>query len=230
MIALAGGYPDLANARILDGTRSVLHMQCSNLNPAQQRGIQLANAISLAPVTGGLHLHVDLGFQHLTGGTNSSVTLRLTGSNTSLQLQTQDSIPRQVACAGFGSGGAFSANSGSKVYTNLTYYHFTVDVFANGTTVSLLSDNNQTVFWQYTTTALQLNDFGGSLGLQVYQVTGGGVAENYLDQFCQQPRGGNSELATCSVGRHVSSHHGFRRTHPVYYQPECCGLGCRAGA
>jgi hypothetical protein len=182
-IALAAGYPDLASARILDGTRPVLHMQSSSLTPAQQRGIQLANVISLAPVTGGSHLHVDLGFQPRTGGTNSSVTLQLTGANASLQVFTQDSIPRQVAASGSGSAGVFSTNSGSNVYTNLTYYHFTVDVFSNGTTVSLLSDNGQTVFWQYTTTALQLNDFGGSLGLQVYQVTGGGVAENYLDQI-----------------------------------------------
>ncbi len=159
------GYPDLATARILDGTRSVLHMQSSNLTPAQPRGIQTAKVISLIPVTNGLHLHVDLGFQPRSGGTNSSVTLQLTGAQGSLQLATQDGLLRRAATSGNGSGGAFSANSGSYVYSDLTYYHFTVDIFANGTTVSLLSDDEQTLLWQSTTTGLVLTDFGGSLNL-----------------------------------------------------------------
>jgi len=180
--ALATGYPDLANTRILDGSRPVLHMQSSNLSPAQKHGIQTSNVISLAAVTSGSHLHMDLGFQPRSG-TNSSVTLQLSGGSGSLQLFTQDGAPRQVATAGRGAGGSFSTNSGSYAYAAATYYHFTVDVFNNGTTVSLLGDDEQTVLWQYTTTALGLNDFGGSLGLSIYQVTGGGLVENYLDQI-----------------------------------------------
>jgi hypothetical protein len=177
--AFAAGFPDLTNARILDGTRPVLHLQSSNITPSQQRGIQAANAISLTPVTNGSHLHVDLNFQPRSGG-SSSTTLQLTGGNASLQVFTQDGIPCQVATAGNGSGGSFSTNSGSHAYTNGTYLHFTVDVFTNGAAISLLSDDQQTIFWQYTTANLVLNDFGGSAGLQIYQVTGGAVAENYL--------------------------------------------------
>ena len=179
-VALSTGYPDLANDRILDGTRSVLHMKCSNITPEQQRGMQAATSISLLSVTNGLHLHVDLNFQPRSGS-NSAVTLQLTGTNASMRVFTQDSI-RQVTTTGNGSGGSFSASSSSNAYTDGLYYHFTVDVFTNGTTISLLSDDQQTTVWQYTTTALGLNDLGGSDSLQIYQVTGGGVVENYLAQ------------------------------------------------
>ena len=181
-IALATGYPDLANVRILDGTRSVLHLQSSNLTPSQQRGIQAVNTLSLAAVTNGAHLHVDLNFQPRSGGA-SSVTLQLTGGTAGLQLFTQDGIPLQAAVAGNGSGGAFLASSGTNTYTEDAYYHFTVDVFTNGATVSMLSDDQQTILWQSTTAALGLNDFGGALGLRIYQVTGAGAVESYLGQL-----------------------------------------------
>jgi len=179
-VALATGYPNLANDRILDETRPVLHVESSNGASAQPWGIQASNIISLSPVTRGMHLHVDLGFQPRSGS-NSPVTLQLLGNNASLQVSAQGG--EQVITSGSGSGGPFSANSGSNVFADFTYYHFTVDIFDNGAAISLTSDDGQTVFWQYTTAALQLKDFDGAMVLQIYQVTGGGVEQNYVDNI-----------------------------------------------
>lgn len=177
-VALTTGYPDQTNDRILDGARSVLRMRCTNITPAQQRGIQTANSISISSVAN--NLHADLGFQARVGG-NSSVTLELSGAAGSVRVFTQDWVPRQVTADGSGSAGKFAANSGSQAYTTSTYYHFTIDAFTNVTTIALKSDDQQTVLWRFTTDKLVLGDFGGSVGLKVFQVTGAGIVEAFIN-------------------------------------------------
>ncbi|MCX6928737.1 MAG: hypothetical protein NT154_36820 [Verrucomicrobia bacterium] len=179
-VSVSAGYPDAVNSRILDGTRSVLRMRCTDITPAQQRGIQTSNSISIASVTN--DLHVDLSFQPRTGG-NSSVTLDLAGTGGSVRVFTQDWVPRQVTTDGAGSGGSFSTNSGGSAYGFNVYYHFTIDVYSNATTVAFLSDDQQTVYWRYTTDKVVLNDFGRSVGLRIYQVTGAGIVESYIDRI-----------------------------------------------
>ena len=177
-VGLTTGFPDQTNDRILDGARSVLRMRCTNITPAQQRGIQAAKSISIPSAAS--NLHADLSFQPRVGG-NSSVTFELSGAVANVRVFTQDWVPRQVTVDGAGSAGIFSANSGSQAYTTGTYYRFTIDAFTNVTTIALTSDDQQTVLWRYTTDKVVLGDFGGSVGLKVYQVTGAGIVENFIN-------------------------------------------------
>lgn len=177
-ISVPAGYPDAVDSRILDGTRSVLRMRCTDITPAQQRGIETSHSISIASVTN--DLHVDLGFSPRTGG-NSSATLELIGMRGNVRVFTQDWVPRQVTTDGAGTGGSFSTNSGGAAYSFYGYYHFILDVYSNATTIAFLSDDQQTVFWRCTTDKLGLGDLGNSVALRIYQVTGAGIVENFID-------------------------------------------------